>query len=93
MKDARYIKFQGVSKGSNSGYSIIELKALGESINNEVVVRTPDFNNDGVVDLRDLAIVAKYYGKSNTLYDLNNDNIVNEYEIKAISNIILANKK
>lgn len=89
MKEARYVKFQGVRRGISGGYSIIELKVLGETINNEVIVNSPDFNKDGVIDLRDLAIASKYYGKNNSSYDLNGDGIVNEYEINIITNIIL----
>ena len=89
MREARYIKFQGVRRGLNVGYSIIELKALGEISGGEVIVNTPDLNKDGVVDLKDLAIASSYYGKNNTIYDLNNDGIVNEYEINIISDIIL----
>lgn len=89
IKEARYVKFQGIRRGINGGYSIIELKVLGETIKNEAIVNSPDFNKDGVVDLKDLAIASKYYGKNNSNYDLNGDGIVNEYEINIISNIIL----
>lgn len=89
MKEARYVKFQGVRRGISGGYSIIELKVLGETISNEVIVNSPDFNKDGVVDLRDLAVASKYYGKNKSSYDLNGDGIVNEYEINIITNIIL----
>ena len=48
-----------------------------------------DLNKNGRVDIGDLAIVSKYYGKNKPEYDLNGDGLVNEYEIKFITNIIL----
>lgn len=93
MKEARYVKFQGIKRGINTGYSIMELKVLGEESKNEAIVNTPDFNKDGVVDLKDLAIASKNYGKNNSSYDLNGDGIVDEYEIKVISDIILGINK
>lgn len=85
-KDVRYIKFQGIKRGSNSNYSIIELQAFGKKIE---AVKNPDLNNDGVVNLGDLAIISRYYGKNKPEYDFNNDGIIDDFDITFISNIIL----
>ena len=34
MKEARYVKFQGINKGNTAGYSIIELEVFGEESTN-----------------------------------------------------------
>ncbi|MPQ45007.1 leucine-rich repeat protein [Clostridium tarantellae] len=48
-----------------------------------------DINKDGSVDIEDLALVSKYFGQEKLEYDLNGDNIINEFEINYISNKIL----
>ncbi|MGL5380535.1 discoidin domain-containing protein [Clostridium sp.] len=86
LRDVRYIKFQGVKRGGNNGYSIIELQAFGEY---KAVEKTADFNKDGLVDIKDLAMASKNYGTTNLEYDLNNDGVVDTNDIKIITNIIL----
>ncbi|MBY0756714.1 alpha-L-fucosidase [Clostridium sardiniense] len=43
-----------------------------------------DFNKNKKIDLGDLSIASKYYGKNKSEYDINKDNIVDEYEINYI---------
>lgn len=40
-----------------------------------------DLNGDGVVNVQDLLVFAKYYGTANTACDLNGDGIVNEPDL------------
>ncbi|MPQ44069.1 Ig-like domain-containing protein [Clostridium tarantellae] len=48
-----------------------------------------DINKDGKVDIGDLSLAAKYYGQEKSEYDLNGDNIIDEFEINYISGKIL----
>ena len=87
LREARYIKFQGVRRGGNNGYSILELEVFGET---EVIVeKSADINKDGLVNLKDLAILSKNYGSSNLDYDLNNDGKVDKNDLTIIINVIL----
>lgn len=64
---------------------------LSEKANLEVIIYEKllgDLNNDGGVNIGDLAIASKYYGQEKAEYDLNGDNIVDEYELNIISKII-----
>ncbi|MDU6297302.1 discoidin domain-containing protein [Clostridium celatum] len=90
LKNIRYIKFQGVKRGGNNGYSILELQAFGENVQEE---KSADFNNDGVIDLKDLAIASRYYGQNNKEYDLDGDGKVGIYELQKISDIILSDNR
>lgn len=42
------------------------------------------FNKNNKVDLGDLFIASKHYGGNKSEYDINKDNIVDEYEINYI---------
>ena len=44
-------------------------------------VKSRDLNLDGVVDLRDLLSLAKYYGTTNATCDLNSDGAVNDLDL------------
>ncbi|GLC29699.1 DUF5050 domain-containing protein [Clostridium omnivorum] len=46
---------------------------------------TEDVNNDGAVDIIDLALVSRNYNTNNKLYDLNGDSIVDIYDLVKIS--------
>lgn len=48
-----------------------------------------DYNNDGVVDIKDLGIASKNYGKDVPEYDINGDSIIDGYEIQFIMDKIL----
>lgn len=76
--------------------SIISLRNALELFDNRVISEnTGDINEDGKVDLGDLAIVSKYQGgidKSNAISlkaDLNLDGLINSYEVQFISCKIL----
>ncbi|ELC8441365.1 discoidin domain-containing protein [Clostridium perfringens] len=76
--------------------SIISLRNALELFNNRVISEnTGDINEDGKVDLGDLAMVSKYQGKvdeSNAISlkaDLNLDGLINSYEVQFISYKIL----
>lgn len=69
-------------------------------INGNISIKNPiDINNDGILNIGDLSIVSKFYGYNNTddsdvwdsikSYDLNNDCIINEFEIELISNELI----
>lgn len=47
-----------------------------------------DFNGDGIVDLKDIAELSKYYSTTNGTYDLNRDGVVDIYDIIQISTSI-----
>ena len=54
-------------------------------------VRRGDINQDGVVNILDLVLVAKHFGENpttNAAVDLNNDGIVNILDLVAISNLL-----
>ncbi|MBU5590512.1 DUF5050 domain-containing protein [Clostridium sp. MSJ-4] len=44
-----------------------------------------DFNEDGVVDIKDLNIITSYYNTNNSKFDFNNDSIVDIYDITKVS--------
>lgn len=44
-----------------------------------------DFNKNGRIDIGDLSIVSKYYGQENIEYDLNNDKVIDDFEIEFIT--------
>ncbi len=44
-----------------------------------------DFNNDQVIDGKDLDIIYSYNNTSNSTYDLNNDGVVDIYDITKVS--------
>ncbi|WP_286906534.1 N-acetylmuramoyl-L-alanine amidase [Clostridium sp. UBA1652] len=44
-----------------------------------------DFNNDKIIDSKDLDIIYGYNNTSNSTYDLNNDGIVDIYDITKVS--------
>ncbi|MDU1313330.1 MAG: alpha-L-fucosidase [Clostridium septicum] len=48
-----------------------------------------DFNSNGKYDIGDVALVSKYYGQNKKEYDLNKDNIIDEYEVNFITDKIL----
>lgn len=50
---------------------------------------TTDSNNDGKVDIGDLALASKHFGESIPEYDINTDGIVDEFELDAIMADIL----
>lgn len=59
------------------------------AINNLQEFKKGDLNKDGKIDVMDLSIASKHYGKNMPEFDLNNDGIVNEFEIQYISNEML----
>lgn len=64
---------------------------LSEKVSLEVLIEEKilgDLNKDGVVDVGDLAIASKYYNKEKPEYDMNGDNIIDDYEINTIIKII-----
>ncbi|EKY27022.1 NPCBM/NEW2 domain-containing protein [Clostridium celatum] len=52
-------------------------------------VKDADYNDDGVIDIKDLGMASKNYGKDIPQYDINNDNIIDKYEIQFIMDKIL----
>lgn len=46
---------------------------------------TEDVNNDGAVDIIDLALISRNYNTNNKLYDLNGDSIVDIYDLVKVS--------
>lgn len=47
-----------------------------------------DFNKDGLVDVKDIAELSKYYATTNAAYDLNKDGMVDIYDVTQISTAI-----
>lgn len=70
-----------------SPYSILELEVYGEQ--KKVESLQGDFNENGNVDLGDLALASKYYGKEKEEWDLDGDKVIGEYEINFISERVL----
>ncbi|MBX7363823.1 glycoside hydrolase N-terminal domain-containing protein [Clostridium chauvoei] len=61
-------------------------------IRKEVIIeKSADFNKNGKIDIGDLSISSKYFNRNIPEYDLNNDNIIDRYEIDFIANKILGN--
>ena len=58
---------------STWGRGIWELTSSGS--------KSLDLNGDGVVDLRDLLTLARYYGTTNATCDLNSDGTVNDTDL------------
>ena len=70
-----------------------ELALAVEKFNSLLIAEnTGDFNNNGKIDLSDLAIVSKNYGKDIKDFDLNKDGKVDKYELEFIANRLLKNK-
>lgn len=68
-------------------------EALNSAIErfNSLVIEesTGDFNDNGKIDIGDLAMLSRNYGSTNASLDLNKDGIVDEYEISFINHRIL----
>ncbi len=47
-----------------------------------------DFNNDGVVDSRDLGIILSHFGENSDTYDLNGDGIINEKDVEVFKKLL-----
>lgn len=87
IEKARYVRVNCTKRTNNSPYSILELEVYGEQ---EKADSLPgDFNENGRVDLGDLALASKYYGKEKEEWDLDGDKVIGEYEINFISEKVL----
>lgn len=87
IEKARYVRVNCTKRTNNSPYSILELEVYGE---HEKADSLPgDFNENGRVDLGDLALASKYYGKEKEEWDLDGDKVIGEYEINFISEKVL----
>ncbi|WP_283690024.1 discoidin domain-containing protein [Clostridium perfringens] len=84
---ARYVRVNCTKRTNNSQYSILELEVYGEQEKADSL--QGDFNENGKVDLGDLALASKYYGKEKEEWDLDGDKIIGEYEINFISEKVL----
>ena len=84
---ARYVRVNCTKRTNNSPYSILELEVYGEQEKADSL--QGDFNENGKVDLGDLALASKYYGKEKEEWDLDGDKIIGEYEINFISEKVL----
>lgn len=78
-------KFTGKLDSINIYNKFIQDKSL------EVQFEKGDFNKDGKVDLSDLAIASKNYGRLSNEYDLDGDGKVYIYEINYIADQMLKN--
>ncbi|MBI6020436.1 discoidin domain-containing protein [Clostridium perfringens] len=83
----RYVRVNCIKRTNNSPYSILELEVYGEQ--KKVESLQGDFNENGNVDLGDLALASKYYGKEKEEWDLDGDKVIGEYEINFISERVL----
>ena len=52
-----------------------------------------DFNNDGVVDSRDLGILLSHFGENSETYDLNGDGKVNGEDVNTFKRLLYYNAK
>lgn len=84
---ARYVRVNCTKRTNNSPYSILELEVYGEQEKADSL--QGDFNENGNVDLGDLAVASKYYGKEKEEWDLDGDKVIGEYEINFISEKVL----
>lgn len=84
---ARYVRVNCTKRTNNSPYSILELEVYGEQEKADSL--QGDFNENGNVDLGDLALASKYYGKEKEEWDLDGDKVIGEYEINFISERVL----
>ncbi|MGU9063511.1 discoidin domain-containing protein [Clostridium perfringens] len=84
---ARYVRVNCTKRTNNSPYSILELEVYGEQEKADSL--QGDFNENGKVDLGDLALASKYYGKEKEEWDLDGDKVIGEYEINFISEKVL----
>ncbi|HFD2049614.1 discoidin domain-containing protein [Clostridium perfringens] len=84
---ARYVRVNCIKRTNNSPYSILELEVYGEQEKADSLLG--DFNENGKVDLGDLALASKYYGKEKEEWDLDGDKVIGEYEINFISERVL----
>lgn len=84
---ARYVRVNCIKRTNNSPYSILELEVYGEQEKADSL--QGDFNENGKVDLGDLALASKYYGKEKEEWDLDGDKVIGEYEINFISEKVL----
>lgn len=77
-----------ININSNSG-DIMEVR-----INPGSAYNSEDVNGDGVIDTKDLDLISSYYNitsedsKFNPIYDLNNDGIIDIYDIVKVANKI-----
>ncbi|MGU8570419.1 discoidin domain-containing protein [Clostridium perfringens] len=84
---ARYVRVNCTKRTNNSPYSILELEVYGEQEKADSL--QGDFNENGKIDLGDLALASKYYGKEKEEWDLDGDKVIGEYEINFISEKVL----
>lgn len=84
---ARYVRVNCTKRTNNSPYSILELEVYGEQEKADSL--QGDFNENGKIDLGDLALASKYYGKEKEEWDLEGDKVIGEYEINFISERVL----
>ncbi|MBX7375766.1 alpha-L-fucosidase [Clostridium chauvoei] len=63
-------------------YALVDSSIVESEING-------DFNANGKYDIGDLSIVSKHYGQNKPEYDLNKDNVIDEFEVNFITNKIL----
>ncbi|MGL5379693.1 LamG-like jellyroll fold domain-containing protein, partial [Clostridium sp.] len=76
----------------------VELEKAIELLEEKVEINA-DVNNDGIIDIRDLALVSKHYGKNSEdnkdewnkiiRFDINKDNVIDTLDIEYITNSIL----
>lgn len=83
---ARYVRLNCLRRTNNSAYSVIEIQVFGEEKSN---ILQGDFNENGIIDLGDLALASKYFGKEKEEWDIDGDKLISEYEINFISEKVL----
>ncbi|TXK84410.1 glycosyl hydrolase family 95 catalytic domain-containing protein [Paenibacillus sp. N3.4] len=76
----------------------VDLSAAIQAFRASIITGTPgDLNNDGKISIGDLAIIAKYYGKSSAdadweqykFADLNNDGVIDIADLAILARMIL----
>lgn len=93
IKDAKELKIIVTDGGDQENYDVAswcDTKLVKVYTEPEGIVG--DFNKNGSIDLGDLAIASKSFGKDVPEHDLNKDGIVNDYEINYITERILSDE-
>lgn len=74
---------------SSNGELTIAIENLNSKIEEfnkfKITEITGDFNNNGRIDIGDLALVSRNYNTNNEDYDLNGDGLVGDYELNFLS--------
>ena len=82
------IKLKGVTRGDRISITRVdEAGNKSEKISIDAIYYKEDFNEDGIIDIEDISVMAINYNKTNesnewdSILDINNDNIIDIFDL------------